>query len=546
MLDVIIKNAVILDGSGDKRYKGDLGIKKDRIEKIGELSNEKAKKIIDATGKLITPGFVDILNQSDSYLGILKSPSLESLIRQGITTILVGHCGSSLAPLGSRTLNNVLSKWAGFFSTIVLPPNESVEALKSIRRYSDITGVNINWITVKEYLKEIEKKGIAVNMATLVGHSTIRRNMVKDEKRQLTEIEISHFQEVLEDSIQEGAFGLSTGLTFAHSYFVDTKELVELSKTLKAQGGKHYINLRQKGDGLTESVLEVVDIAKNTGVGVEISYFKTSGKYKKEAEEALKIMEKANQEGLEVNFDFYPYDHSWSVLYTNLPRWAYDGSREDLLKRLENKETYQKILAELKKTKNDFQDFTISSCPYNQTYVGRTIEDVAKTRNISSEEAVLDVLKGCQGHAVCLNSQENDTILDLLAVHPLSIIVSGGAGYSADYEKEGQLIHPRCFGAFPRFIKRYVKEKKLLSFEKAIQKMTSMPALKAGIIDRGFIEENMKADLVLMDEKNITDRATYDNPFLFPEGIEMVMVNGAIAFENGTLSKNFYGQIIRK
>lgn len=546
MFDLLIKNAFVLDGSGKKMFRGDVAVKKDVIVKVGDLANARAIEEIDAADLYLAPGFIDILNHSDSYLTLLSHPEFESLITQGVTTILLGHCGSSLAPLGSELLDKTISKWASFFRTIVLPPRQSGEAIKSLRRWADIRGVNLNWITVSEFLTEIEEKKIAVNFGTLVGHSTVRRNLTQDDERILKPEELKHFGSIIDEAISDGAFGLSTGLTYAHSYYVPTEEIIELAKTAALRETKYFTHLREEGHDLPQGVVEAIKIGREAQVGVEVSHLVAHRDFTAQFEESLELLNRAYQEGLEINFDFYPYDYSWSILYTYLPRYAYQGSREDLLKRLRDPKTYQKILLDFQAAKKDLLDLTIAYAPFNKTYVGRKIEDIARLRRISQEEAVLETLKGCQGHVICFNSQENEALIQEAVKHPLSMVASGSAGYSPDYEKEGQLIHPRCFGTFPRFLGRYVREKKLLNFEKAIQKITSLPALKIGLADRGFIEEGFKADLVLFNPKTIIDRATYDNPFIYSKGVEYVVVNGKVVLKKGRVLPVKAGKAIKK
>ncbi|MBU1119129.1 amidohydrolase family protein [Patescibacteria group bacterium] len=546
MYDILITNATIVDGTGRKRYKGDVGIKKEIIVEIGELSGKSAHKTIDAKGLIVAPGFVDILNHSDSYLTLLKSPKLSSLAAQGITTILVGHCGSSLAPLVSANVEKAMNRWAQLFRNVILPPKQSDTALKSVRKWADTTGVNINWVTVADYLSELKKMGMGVNVATLIGHSTIRRTLVQDEQRELSRDELDHLKQLVADSMQDGAHGLSFGLQYTHAYYVQKKELVELAQVTREYGGKCYFHLRDEEQGVAESVREVIDIAKQAEVGVEIVHMQTREKFSSEFESALNEIEHASNEGVEINFDFFPYKTSWTVLYTCLPEWAYRGSREDLLRRLSEKKSYDKIAEELSETDKPFDDFVVSYAPYNKAYVGRRIGDIAQIRGIPVENSVLDVLKACKGHVICFEPKKTEKIIEESIEDPLSIVASGGAGYDQAIVHEGQLVHPRCFGTFPRFIRKYVRESELLTLERAIQKITSIPALKIGFFDRGFIHESMKADIVIFDYKKIRDRATLRNPFLYPEGIKDVIVNGTFVVEEGSLTNNRPGAVLKK
>lgn len=546
MFDLIIRNATILDGTGKKRYVGDVAVNKDRIAQIGELKGSRAKKEIDGTGKFVSPGFIDILNHSDGYLTLLNTPRLDSMIMQGVTTILVGHFGSSLAPLGSSLLNDTVSRWGEFFRNIVLPPRSSADAIKSVRRWADISGINIDWVTVREYLKEIEKRGVGVNVGTLIGHSTVRRNIVKDEHRELTDDERKHFKRLIIEAMNHGAFGLSFGLQYAHSYYVPVDEIIELCEVLTHFNGKAYLHVRSVREDIIESVEEAIEIARKSGVGIELTHLKSIEAFNPQFDEALDRITQAQKEGIEINFDFYPYEFSWSVLYTYLPQWAFKGSREDLLERLYDPEESKKIVKDLIKKGRDLSGITVAHAPYNESLVGKKLERIAEVRGISHEEALVEILRGAKGHVICFDKSESKENMEKSVLHPLSLVSSGGAGYSQQYRSTGQLVHPRCFGTFPRFIAEFVRNQKIISLEKAIQKITSIPALKIGILDRGFIDEGMKADLVMFDLDSINDMTTYTNPFVAPRGIEAVVVNGQMVYDGKDLSLERYGEILRR
>lgn len=546
MFDLLIKNGAIIDGTGKKRFAGDIGIKKDTIDQIGSLGNNRAKKVIDAQGKVVAPGFIDILNHSDGYLTLLNTPRLDSMIMQGVTTILVGHFGSSLAPLGSSVLNETVSKWSELFRNIVLPPRKSTSGLKSIRRWADISGLNVDWVTVQEFLNKVEKNGVGVNVGTLVGHSTIRRNIVEDEHRELSLEEKQHFKKLLIEAMNHGAFGLSFGLQYAHSYYVPMDEIVEFARVIADFNGKVYLHVRDVRNDLVDAVKEAIQIARESGVGIELTHLKATQEFFPLFEEALQLISDAQAEGIEINFDFYPYEYSWSVLYTYLPEWAFRGSREDLLERIDNPKHRSQMIKDLIKQDRDLSKITIAHSPLNPSYVGKKLARIAEIRNISLEEALVEVLRGAKGHAICFDESESKDAMRSSAEHPLSLVSTGGAGYAAEYRSTGQLVHPRCFGTFPKFIQDFVFQEKVLTLEKAIQKFTSIPALKIGIQDRGFIEEGLKADIVILDEKNIRDMTTYSNPFVAPRGVDAVVVNGQVSYESGELNAERAGSILTR
>lgn len=544
--DIIIANGTIVDGTGRKRFLGDVGIKNNKIAKVGELKNDRAQKIINASGKIITPGFVDISNQSDSYLTILANKSLDSLVRQGITTALIGHYGSSLAPLGSKALNNPRNRFVDRFRNLMVSPRQSAYALRSIRRWVDISGINTNWVTVGDFRDEMEKRGLGVNLATLVGHSTLRRTTIGNEQRELSNEEISILKRLIGEGLDDGAFGLSFGMRFSHTRYIPLNELLELASFVNEKNGKCYISIRNDRDSIVDAVKEAIEIAERTSTGVEITHLKTSNTNEIQFFEALKYIEDAHARGININFDFYPYAYSWKVMYTLLPGWMIRGKREDMLGRLSNKELYQKVVKDLQKNNIDFSKIVIAYAPHNKTFSGKNIAQMAERRGITPEEAFVDAFIGVNAQALLFDFRKSEKALNAMARHPLSIVSSGAGGYSTDYAREGHLVHPRSFGSFPHYLEVYVKNLKTIPLENAIQKMTSIPALKIGITDRGFIDEGLKADLVIMDLKNIKDRSTPKNPFSYPDGIEHVIINGKHVVENAHYSRETHGEFLTK
>lgn len=544
--DIIIANGTIVDGTGRKRYLGDIGIKNNIIAKVGELKNDHAKEIIDANGKIVTPGFIDITNQSDSYLTILANKSLDSLIKQGITTALIGHYGSSLAPLGSNALNNPRNRFIDRFRSLMVSPPQSAYALRSIRRWVDITGININWVTLTDFRNEMEKRGMGVNLATLVGHSTLRRTTIGNEQRELSSEEREILKRLIGEALDEGAFGISFGLRFSHTRYIPTEELLDLASFVNSKNGKCYINIRNDRGDIVNAVKEAIEIAEATSSGVEITHLKTNSDTEIQFFEALKYIEDAHNRGININFDFYPYKYSWKVMYTLLPGWMIRGKREDMLGRLKNPELYEKVVKDLEKNAIDFSKITIAYAPHNKAFSGKNIAEMGRKRNIAPERAFLDAFIGVNAQALLFDERKSEKAVNAMARHPLSILSSGAGGYQSEYARDGQLVHPRSFGAFPHYLEKYVKEQKTIALENAIQKMTSIPALKIGITDRGFIDEGLKADIVVFDLKNIKDRSSMQNPFMYPQGIDHVIINGKHVLKDGNYSRETHGEFLTK
>lgn len=539
MYEVLIKNATIIDGTKNRKYRADLAISKGKIKKIGKIpaqgwsaSGGKAQKIIQADNLYLSPGFIDLNNHSDTYLTLFTIPSLESLLYQGITTILGGNCGSSLAPL------------------------VSAETLKSIQKWADISEINLNWLTFKEFLDELDKKKIGVNFASLVGHSTLRRGVIKDEFRTLKPKELKIIKELLRKALKQGAFGLSTGLVYSHAKVAPTKEIIELAKIVKERNGIYTSHIRGEAEELLPAVEETIEIGKKSGVSIEISHLKAMGKkFWPNMKKAIELIERASNppkgeanKKIDINFDIYPYHITGSVLYILLPDWVAEGGKTMLLKRLKDPAIKAKIIKEMQEKKHyEYDKITIASSPIDKTFIGKKIIEIAQAQEISVEEAVINMLVASEGRVISFLDTLSKDNVEMGLIHPLSFIASDGAGYNiAHYQRRKELVHPRCFGAFPRFLGMYVREKDILDWEEAIFKMTGGPAHKLGLKNRGLIKQGYWADLVLFDPRKIIDKATFENPYQYPEGIEYVLVNGQIAIEKGMYTGLKAGKVLRK
>ena len=525
MFDILIKNAFIIDGAKKKKYQADVGIVKGKIKKIGKLGKADSIETIDAENLYLVPGFIDLNNHSDTYLTIFTISDLESLLRQGITTILGGNCGSSLAPL------------------------VSADILESIQKWADITEINLNWLSFDEFLKELERRKIGVNFASLVGHSTLRRGIVGDEFRALKPKELEAVKSLLNLALKQGAFGLSTGLAYSHAKIAPQKEINELVKIVKKHNGIYATHIRGEAEELLPAVKETISIGKKTNVSIEISHLKAMGKkFWPNMEKAVELIEKAKEEGVNINFDVYPYTITGSVLYILLPDWVAEGGREMLLKRLKNKKIREKVIKEMQERKDyEYNKIKIAISPVDETFIGEKITEIAEAQGVSVEEAIINMLLASKGRVITfLDTLDKDNV-EMALSHSLSFMASDGVGYDLGYyARKKNLVHPRCFGAFPRFLGRYVREKQLLEWEEAIHKITGGPAKKLGLKKRGLVKKGYWADLVLLNPNKIIDRATFENPYQYPEGIEYVFVNGGIAVEKGIYNGTRAGKVLRK
>lgn len=518
MLDILIKNGTVVDGTGTPGKKADVAIEKGKIVEIAPKIQSKALETLDATDRLVVPGFIDIQNHSDSYWSIFDSPDQTSLLSQGVTTIVMGNCGASLAPL------------------------LSTESIKTIQKWHNLEGVNINWVSMREFLAYLSKMRIGVNTATLVGHATLRRGIVGDQIRQLDGPELGVVSKALTHALDEGALGLSMGLVYAHEVNSSAAELEMLTKLLKPQNKYLNIHLRSEGSQILESLDEAIELATKVQVPLKISHLKIRGKKNWHAfERMMSKLEVAYHQGLDISFDVYPYDTSWSVLYTYLPKWAYEGGRAQILKTINDPTNRRKILDYLRDQGHEFENVVITEAYGNDNFVGKSLRQIGMNQGVSAEEALLNILSATSAQAIIFDHNLSDEHIELLCTSPLSLIATDGAGYS---EKHDELVHPRCFGTFPKFLSM-VRDKKILKWEAAIRKLTYEPARMLGLKDRGILAPKNVADVVIFDPKTVIDLADYRNPNTLSDGIDIVIVNGKVSYmQKQTMTLN--GQVIKR
>jgi N-acyl-D-amino-acid deacylase len=523
MYDILIKNGIIIDGTGQSMFRSDIGIHEGMIVDVGDLRNEHAGREIDATGKYVVPGFIDVNNHSDTYWRIFNDPALESLLYQGVTTIIGGNCGSSLAPL----LNH--------------------KSIESIQKWTDIKKINFNWLTTKDFLNEVEKKKLAVNFATLVGHETLRRGFVGDEVRDITPFEMKQMKKMLAMAMKEGALGFSTGLVYAHAKLASSREITELAEVAKKYDGIYTTHIRGEGSDLIRAIEEAIRIAQFTQIRLQISHLKAIGKKNwKLMGEALNLIETARNSGIDVNFDIYPYTMTGSVLYILLPDWATEGGRNVMLSRLKDGVTRKKIIKEMQENEYDYSKVIISISNLDKTLDHKSIVEIAQIKGTSIEDAIVDLLIASGGRVITMMDVLNEKQVDKAILNPFSMISSNGSGYDIEHQETGEVVHPRSFGTFPRIFAKYVKGRDVISWEEAVSKMSGMPAEKFKIEKRGIVKKGNYADLAIIDPNLIADLATVENPYQYSKGVEWVFVNGKPAIENGTITGERAGEVIRR
>ncbi len=518
MFDILIKNGTVIDGTGSVGKKSDVAVENGRIVQIAPQIKSKAANVINAQDRFVTPGFIDIQNHSDSYLTILEQPDQLSLLSQGITTIMMGNCGASLAPLLSR------------------------ESIKTIQKWHSLAGINLNWTSMEEFLQHLSQAKIGVNAGSLVGHATLRRGLVGDAVRELNTDELKTLSKSFIDALNQGGFGLSLGLVYAHEVNSSLQELSILVDQLKASGKYLSVHLRSEGSHVLDALDEVIGLAAKFSVPIKISHLKVRGKNNwPQFDRLMSKLEVAYHQGINISFDVYPYSTSWSVLYTYLPKWAYEGGTNHILKAIADPISKRKILDYLRESGQDFNNIIISEAAGNHNFVGKNLKAIAYNQSVSAEEAVLNVIAATKAQVMVFDHNLSDEHVELLCASPLSFIATDGAGYSARTQK---LVHPRCYGTMPRFL-QMVRERKLLKWEYAIKKLTNDPAKFLGLTDRGQLAVNNAADITIFDPLSITDKADYKTPDNLSEGIETVLVNGKIAFSEKQ-ARNLNGRVLRR
>ncbi|MBI3421188.1 MAG: amidohydrolase family protein [Candidatus Sungbacteria bacterium] len=521
--DILITSGTILDGTGAKPWIGDIGIQKDRIAAVGNLQSAGGAVHIDAQGKYVAPGFIDITNHSDTHLTLFKYPGADSLIMQGVTTIIGGNCGASLAPLASHT------------------------AIQAIRKWADPSQINVNWNTFDEYLKQLDELHPGVNVGSFVGYGTLRRGIINDEVRLLTPDERDAVRYLLAEAVRQGAFGLSMGLAYGHERVSTTEEIIDIAKILPQISGVLKLHVRSEGSGLLASINEAVHIGRETGASVQISHLKTIGKQSwRSFNSVLGLFASANASGVDINFDVSPYSTTGSLLYLLLPAWARQNGLAALFAYLDDPVNKAKVIEELG-SYTIHPDRILIIAAKLKMIVGKTLAQIAREAEISAEEALVETVRANEGMVRILGRTVSHHNMTLAIRDPLSLVASDAEGSSQQELSSGDLVHPRSFGAFPHFWHQFVQEgDNPIAPELAIQKITSGPARKLGISQRGMLKEKNYADIAVFDPRIIRDRATYRDPFHYPVGVEWVIVNGAVAVAQGSYKGVRAGRALRK
>lgn len=514
----IIKGGTIIDGSGFPMARGDLGISGEIIKAVGDVGHGSATRVIDASGKYVMPGMIDIANHSDTHWTLFNYSSQENLLAQGITTIVGGICGASLAPLAD------------------------VRAIRAIERWTDISSANINWRSFEEYLGELEKHGVGVNFGSFAGYSTLRQNIAGDDSRDLTHSELESMKLMLSRSLDEGALGLSINF----GGIVKQEEIVALAKVVADAGKLVVVHIRNEGRKILPSIVEIIGIARSTGAAVHISHFKAIGKKAwHDFSRALTIIRKAQKdENISITVDFFPYLRTGSSLSSFLPEWILEGGIEEARKILADQSKKSHVLETLRGLTLHYDKIIIASAQKDKQSIGKTIAEIAETTDLSPEEVMINILAANNLAVTIFSKTLRGKNVVAVAREPYSMLGSDGVG---EARGSRDLTHPRSYGTAPRFLARFVKKSNIFGWEEAIKKMTLIPAERLGLEEeRGVLKKGFFADVVIFDPSILCDSATYQEPYQYPKGIEYVFVNGHLAIEKKHFTGALAGKIIKR
>lgn len=522
MFDVLVRDGKVYDGTGAPWIRADVGITGGRIEAVDRLGRAAAVETVDAAGLCVGPGFIDIHSHSD--MTILVNPKAESKIRQGVTTEVIGQCGSSLVPVTPKNRETIREELA---------------------RYD----LELTWDSMAGYVREVARRGTAVNIVPVVGHSTVRGAVMGLDRRPPTPEELEQMKSLVADSCAGGARAISTGLIYPPSSYAQPDEIAALAETAGAYGALYMTHMRNEGDRLLESVEETIEIGRRARLPVHISHHKAVGRENwGKVGETLARMEQARASGVDITCDQYPYVASSTGLASLVPGWAHEAGPQAMRERLRAPETAGKIRKEMEEAaarRGGWDEVLISRVDAEQfrQVEGMTLARAAELRGLDPISVVFELLLA-GGYVGMVRFGMSEEDVKLVMRHPLMMVGSDGSCL-ADY---GPLAagkpHPRNYGTFVRILGNYVREEKNLSLEQALRKMTSLPAARMGLYDRGLLRPGMAADVVVFDAETVAERATFTDPHQYPEGIEAVIVNGRLAVKGGEHTGRIAGRVL--
>ncbi|MEE9148572.1 MAG: D-aminoacylase [Candidatus Tectomicrobia bacterium] len=526
--DLLIKHGTVIDGRGTPGVSADVGVSGGRITAIAPTVEGTATREVDASGCIVAPGFIDVHTHSDFTL--LTTPGAESKVRQGITTEVVGNCGFSPAPVSPATLD-LLKEYVGF-----LNPH-----------------LSWNWRSLGEYYQQVREQGCAMNIAPLVGHGAVRIATMGFANRPPTASELLQMQQLVGEAMEDGAFGISSGLIYTPGCYGDTAELVALARVAAEAGGVYATHMRGEGGTLEDAIAEALRIGDEARISVQISHLKASGRDNwDKMDRALQMIEAGLDRGIAVRADIYPYIAGSTTMTSLFPAWTLEGGVEHFLRRLAETDTRKRIIDEMQGGGEGWSrangavgwdDIVVSWCQNQKQFEGKTVAQIATAMGVEPPHAMMDFLLAEEATASIILFMMSEENVARGIAHPMLMIGSDSLALASG---QGGKPHPRTYGTFPRVLGKYVRDEGLITLEDGVRKMTSMAAEKFGLSDRGVLAEGAAADITIFNAGTVTDRATFADPHQYPYGIEYVIVNGQLVVEQGEQHPVLPGQILQK
>lgn len=524
---MLIRGGRVIDGTGNPWFSADVGIAGDRIAAVGRLGRETAARVVDADGLYVCPGFVDMHTHSD--LQLLANPAHEAKVHQGVTLDVLGQDGLSYAPVTDEVLEQLRGQLAGW--------------------NDDPPGFDWSWRTVGEYLDRLDADGIAVNAAYLAPHGTIRMCAMGIEDRAPTGDELAHMKRLLAEALEQGAVGLSTGLTYTPGMYADDDEIVALLEVVRELGGYYTPHHRNYGRRALEAYADCIEIARRSGVPLHLAHAHLGYPINKgKAPELLAMIDHARDEGIEITLDTYPYLAGSTYLHAFLPSWIHVGGSAATIARLRDQGLRERLRVELEEEGADGaheipMDWSIvviaaARLPENRRWIGLSVADAAPAAGKRPIDFVCELLADESLGVSCVSHSGNEENVRTTMTHWSHTVGSDGI-------LVGDRPHPRSYGTFPRYFAVYVRELGILTWEQAVRKMTSLPAQRLGFPDRGLLRPGMAADVVCLDPVAVRDTATYEEPRRLPEGIPYVIVNGRFVVDDGRRTDELPGRALR-
>ena len=528
--DVVIRNGSIIDGTGNPRFQGDIAVKHGRIAAVGRLGDVRARRTIDAAGMVVSPGFIDMLGWSD--LKVLADGRAASKITQGITTEVTGE-GSSVAPQTDATIADDAE-------------------------YHASLGITVDWYDLDGYFRRLEESRSTINIASFVGATQVRMVVLGNEDREPTPEELERMVALVDTAMMQGALGVSTSLVYAPAFYASTDELIALARAASKRGGVYATHLRDEGLRIDAAIEEALEVGRSANIPVEIWHLKRAGSPNwGDMPRVLAKLDSARAAGIDVTANLYPYVASATSLDASIPQWAHEGGDSVMIERLQDPVERRRIRSDILNPSSDAESFyrgaggaagvmvagvLADSLRYLE---GRTLAHVAAEWGIDPLEALFDIVIKDNGNtgAIYFSMNESD-VRDAVGHWWTSFCTDYGA-VATDGMLSEDRVHPRVYGSFTRILGRYVRQHGVLSLESAIRKMTSLPAQRVGLNDRGILRPGMAADVVVFDPNTVLDRATFEDPHQYSEGMRYVLVNGELVLDDGAITDRRPGRGLR-